>query len=282
MGEYPSVLLVFAAGVLSFLSPCVLPLIPSYLSILGSARLQNANAAQGSPAARRHKFILLGTTLCFVLGFTAVFIVLSVIMSATFLLMGGAARYVRIAAGAIVIVLGLNVLLGFLPFLNYEKRPHITGTLRNPGGANTLKGAGVLTGPVGAFLAGAAFGAGWTPCVGPILAGVLFLAGQGGKAGIAALYLGVYSLGLGFPFLLAAFFFDRFLARAAWFRSRLPLIQKISAALLIVMGILVLTGRFSALNTALQKWQYRYVDWARDKALLFRIAADWLKWLQGL
>jgi len=82
--------------------------------------------------------------------------------------------------------------------------------------------------------------------------------------------------------LLAAVFFDRFLTGAKWFRSHLPLIQKISATLLIIMGLLILTGRFSALNTVLQKWQYQYVDWARDKALPFRIAADWLNWLQGL
>ena len=158
------------------------------------------------------------------------------------------------------------MLFDFLSLLNYEKRFHA----KKPRGF------------AGAFLAGAAFGAGWTPCIGPILTSVLFLAGQSGKAGIAALYLGVYSLGLGVPFLLAAAFFDRFLVSAAWFRRRLPLIQKISGCLLAIMGILILTGRFSALNIALQKWQYRYIIWAADKALPFRLAADWLNWLQGL
>ena len=236
MSDYPSILLVFAAGLLSFLSPCVLPLIPSYLSILGGTffnEKDQADRVKELPRNKRREAILLLTTVCFVLGFTAVFVVLSIIMSATFWLMGGVSAYIRLAAGIIVIVLGLNILFNFIPFLNYEKRLNLTGKYR---------------GFAGAFIAGAAFGAGWTPCIGPILASVLFLAGQSGMAGIAALYLLVYSLGLGLPFLLAAAFFDRFLVSAKWFRSRLPLIQKISGILLVFIGILILTGKFSALS----------------------------------
>jgi cytochrome c-type biogenesis protein len=265
MSEYPSILLTFAAGFLSFFSPCVLPLIPSYLSILGGAGGVAASSTENEPAAGR-RFVLLITTFCFILGFTAVFIVLSIIISATFLLMGGVAKYIRIAAGIIVIVLGLNIIFDFIAFLNYEKRPSI----------NKPRGL------AGAFLAGAAFGAGWTPCIGPILTGVLFLAGQSGKAGIAALYLALYSLGLGLPFLLAAFFFDRRLVTAKWFRDHLPLIKKISGIVLVIMGVLILTGRFSALNIILQKWQYQYIFWAQDKALPFRIIADWLNLIQGI
>ena len=215
--------------------------------------------------ADKKRFNLLITTICFILGFTAVFIILSLIISTTFLLMGGAGKYIRIAAGLIVIILGINYIFDFIAVLNYEKRLHITKS-----GKHGFKGS------ISAFLAGAAFGAGWTPCIGPILTGVLFLAGQSGKAGAAALYLALYSLGLGIPFILAAIFFDRYLVPAKWFREKLPLIKKISGCLLIIIGLLIISNRFSALNIALQKWQYQFIDWAQDKALPFRILADWL------
>lgn len=250
----PSILLVFAAGLLSFFSPCVLPLIPSYLSILGG----------GIPSLEhtdKKRFVLVVTTLFFILGFTVVFIIFSIIISATVLLMGGAGKYIQIIAGIIIIVLGINYIFDFLAILNYEKR------------LQTARPRSLI----GAFLAGAAFGAGWTPCIGPILAGVLFLAGQTGKTGIAALYLAIYSLGLGLPFLLAALFFDRYLVPAKWFREKLPLIKKISGCVLIIIGVLILTNRFSMLNSALLSWQFQYIDWAADKALPFRLFADWLK-----
>ncbi|MCL2270040.1 MAG: cytochrome c biogenesis protein CcdA [Treponema sp.] len=263
MGELPSVVLTFTAGFLSFFSPCVLPLIPSYLSILGGAGgIASLTDGGTEKPSGKNRFILLITTLCFVLGFTAVFIILSIIISTTFLLMGGVGKYIRIVAGIIVIILGVHYFFDFITVLNYEKRLRIT---------NKRKGM------LGAFLAGSAFGAGWTPCIGPILTGVLFLAGQSGKAGIAALYLALYSLGLGLPFLAAALFFDHYFVPSKWFRDKLPLIKKISGCLLIIMGLLIITNRFSALNHALQKWQYQYMYWAEDKALFFRILANWFK-----
>jgi cytochrome c-type biogenesis protein len=263
MIEYPSILLTFAAGFLSFFSPCVLPLIPSYLSIIGSAGGTAVSSIESeSEQVGKKRFILFVTTLCFILGFTVIFIIFSIIVSTTFLLMGGVSMFIQIGAGIIVIVLGLNILFDFLTFLNYEKRFHSS---KKPKGL------------IGAFLAGAAFGAGWTPCIGPILTGVLFLAGQSGKAGVAALYLALYSLGLGIPFLLTAIFFDRYLVPAKWFRNKLPIIKRISAIVLIFMGVLILTGSFSVLNIAMQRWQFQYIYWAEDKALPFRIIANWLK-----
>jgi len=261
MTGYPSILLTFAAGLLSFFSPCVLPLIPSYLSILGGAG-GIAVSSQENENAKKKRFVLLATSLCFVFGFTVIFIILSIIISTTFLLMGGVSKYIRIAAGIIIIILGVNILFDFIAILNYEKRFKIN---------NKPKGL------LGAFFAGAAFGAGWTPCIGPILTGILFLAGQSGKTGIAAVYLALYSLGLGIPFLLAAVFFDRYLVPAKWFKDKLPVIKKISAALLITVGILILTGQFSALNIIIQKNQYQYIYWAEDKAMFFRVIANWLK-----
>ena len=266
MNEYPSILLTLAAGFLSFFSPCVFPLIPSYLGILGAAggtAVRGFNRGESFPADKK-RMVLFTTALFFVLGFTVIFVILSIIVSTTFLLMGGVSTYINIAAGLVIIILGLNVIFDFLSVLNYEKRLQITKKPR---------------GFPGAFFAGASFGAGWTPCIGPILAGVLLLAGQGGEAGIAVLYLLLYSLGLGFPFLIAALFFDRFLVPAKWFREKMPVIKKISGFLLIIMGLLILTGRFSALNAALQRWQYQYIFWAEDKALPFRVLADWLNWI---
>jgi cytochrome c-type biogenesis protein len=161
--------------------------------------------------------------------------------------MGGLSRIINGVAGVAVIILGLNMIFNFLPFLNYEKRVHVT---RRPRGL------------AGGFLAGAAFGAGWTPCVGPILGSILLMAGQSGQMGRAALYLAVYSAGLGLPFLAVALFFDRLLPRAAKLRSHLPLIQRISGILLVFIGSLMLLGRYQALNIFLIKSEYDFVAWA--------------------
>ena len=268
MVEYPSLVLVFIAGLLSFFSPCVLPLIPSFLSVLGGVPVSKEINSE-----KRNRSRLLAAAVSFILGFTAVFIVLSIIISATFFLMGGASKYIRIAAGIIVIILGFNIIFDFLSFLNYEKKLHITGNIHSDSFFRKC---------VRSFLIGAAFAAGWTPCIGPILASVLFLAGESGKAGIAAIYLAVYSFGLGLPFLLAAVFFDRFLVTSKWFRDHMQVIKIASGILLIIIGLLILTGRFSAMNIALQRWQYQYIDWAVDKALPFRVFGSWLEWLQGL
>ena len=264
MTEEISLLLTFAAGLLSFLSPCVLPLVPSYLSILGGVGL----------ASRTH---LIKTATSFVIGFSAVFITLGILVSATFSLMGGVLVYINWAAGIIVIILGLNVIFDFLAFLNYEKRPllqkriHETGRLK-------AKNLGAIP---AAFAAGAAFGAGWTPCIGPILTSILFMAGQSGKTAVAVLYLTVYSSGLALPFLLAAIFFSSFWKHASRLRAHLPLIKRISGILLIIMGLLILTGRYSAMNGLIQKMISSYTDWAQTKAFPFRLFADWLLWLQG-
>jgi len=277
MIEEFSLFLAFAAGLLSFFSPCVLPLIPSYLSILGGIGLSGMGEERGlkklaqARSSGVSKPRLLRSAAGFVLGFSAVFITLGILVSATFFLMGGIMKYINWAAGIIVIVLGLNVLFDFLSFVNYEKRPFLGKVMRAD-----MNGRGAA-----AFIAGAAFGAGWTPCIGPILTTILLMAGQSGKTLLAVFYLAVYSSGLALPFLLAALFFDSFFKHGARLRSALPVIRRISGILLVVIGALILTGRYSALNALIQKQVLGYIVWAETKALPFRLLADALAWIQG-
>jgi len=225
------------AGILSFLSPCVLPLIPSYLCVIG-ATPQGGATPPGTERGKWKPHLLAGTA-SFALGFSAVFITLSIIFAATFSLMGGAARWLGWVSGAVVIVLGLNIIFNFISFLNYEKRPRFAGR-----------------GIVGAFVTGAAFGAGWTPCVGPVLAGVLLMAAQGGIPRAVA-YLACYSAGLALPFLLSSVFFSAFLKASEKIRPRLPVIQKISGALLVALGVLIVTGRYQQISALAARRQIK-------------------------
>ncbi|MDR3200711.1 MAG: cytochrome c biogenesis protein CcdA [Spirochaetales bacterium] len=237
----------FAAGLFSFLSPCVLPLIPSFLSVIGGALTR----PDGSRTPAR--FYLIAATLSFIAGFSCVFVILGILFSGAGILLSGISRIINIAAGAIVIILGLNIIFNFLSFLNYEKRIHLEQK-QERGGAGRIAGA---------FLAGAAFGAGWSPCVGPILGGILLLAG-GNEPARAALYLAVYSGGLGLPFLTAAVFFDGFRARLARMTAWIPLIKTASGVFLILMGIFILLGRFVLLNVFFLKSGYALASWAKS------------------
>jgi cytochrome c-type biogenesis protein len=221
---------------------------------------------------------LVRSATAFVLGFSIVFITMGIIVSTTFFLMGGISMYINWVAGIVVIILGLNVIFDFISFLNYEKRPFLQKRTSALGTHSTQR----LEGIPAAFIAGAAFGTGWTPCIGPILTRILLMAGQGGKTGAAVFYLTVYSAGLALPFILAAVFFDSFLKKAARLRIHLPLIRRISGILLIIIGIMILSGQFSAFNQLTQRFVFSYIEWAETRALPFRLLAHALSWLQGL
>jgi cytochrome c-type biogenesis protein len=266
-----SLLMIFAAGLLSFLSPCVLPLIPSYFSILGGVGLEK-NTDKSPVESHKHRTRLVQTAAAFVFGFSVVFIALGLLVNAAFFFMSGITLYINWAAGIIVIVLGLNIIFDFISFLNYEKRPFFKGFASSPSGFRAIAAAGI---------AGAAFATGWTPCIGPILTGILIMASQSGKTWIAAFYLMVYSAGLGIPFLLTGLFFDLFLKHASWLRSHLPLIRRISGILLICIGIMILTGRYSALNGVIQRLVFAYIDGAETRALPFRLLANGLSWIMS-
>ncbi|MFP4374451.1 MAG: cytochrome c biogenesis CcdA family protein [Spirochaetaceae bacterium] len=235
-----NVFLAVAAGVLSFLSPCVLPLIPSYISFIGGVSLQDL---QGEDPRRAPVVV---RTLAFVLGFSIVFIVLGIVFSGSGSLLGGATRLINYIAGAVVILLGLNVIFDFWKVLNFERRMHVSSAPR---------------GYIGSALVGMAFGAGWTPCIGPILAGILFMAGQTGQVARGALLLGAFSLGLGIPFLLASVFFPAFLRWLQRIKRHLNTIRIASGVFLVGIGVLIAMGRLQTLNgtlisagTSLGRW----------------------------
>ena len=234
--------LAFLAGLLSFLSPCVLPLIPSYLSILGGVGINNPAAEQ---RADRPRFLL--AALGFSLGFSVVFVFVGIVITAAFNFMGGVMRQLTIAGGIVVIVLGLNIVFNFLSFLNYEKRPFFNHRIFRHAAVNSFPRVAA------AFIAGAAFATGWTPCIGPILAGIFFMAGQSGNTAAAVMHLSVYSLGLALPFIAVALFFDTFLKRLPSLRRHMALIQRISGIVLIIIGISILSGHFSAFNILAQR-----------------------------
>jgi cytochrome c-type biogenesis protein len=253
MGVELSVFAAFAAGLLSFLSPCVLPLIPSFLSVLGGLRKkreENENSAAPSPSR-----FFIAASASFIAGFTCVFVILGILFAGAGFLLAGLNRVINISAGVLIIILGLNILFNFLSFLNYEKRFHTASRAR---------------GLFGAFLAGAAFGAGWSPCIGPILGSILLLAGGSGQPGRAALYLAVYSAGLGLPFLAAALFFDNFKARFAALKSWIPALRTLSGLFLVLMGVFILLGRLALLNAFFLKNGYALAAWAESGSLAAR------------
>jgi len=219
----------FAAGLLSFLSPCVLPLVPSYIGFLTGMTLPEMSA-------RRRTALLHG--ICFVAGFSLVFILLGA--SATAL--GRALNYYQIwlqrLGGLLIILFGL-VCLGVFKadFLTQERRVHLE-----------QKPVGYL----GSVLVGMAFGAGWTPCIGPVLGAILGLAATSGEVSRGMLLLAFYSAGLAVPFLVAAVAVESFLGWFQRFRRYMPWVMRLSGALLVFVGILLLSGEFTRLAGWLQ------------------------------
>jgi cytochrome c-type biogenesis protein len=216
----------FLAGLISFVSPCVLPIVPPYMAYLAGLTFDELQSEErGAEATRRLILAAVG----FVLGFTTVFVALG----ATASLIGQSiARYfdvLAIVAGAIIVVMGLHFLGVFRIGLFYrEARVQVN---RKP------------TGAFSAYVMGLAFAFGWTPCVGPVLAAILFVAGAEATAARGAVLLAVYSLGIGLPFLLAAVFATRFLGWAARFKRHMHKVEMAMGAILVVTGILFMTGQ---------------------------------------
>ena len=221
------VLSAFGAGIVSFLSPCVLPLVPGYLSYVAGSSLEDL---RDDPRVRVRAF---GYAVCFVAGFAAVFVALGA--SATLLgeLLLSWRYELSLAAGVLVVLFGLHLAgLSPLQLMQREARFH----LDVPGGK-----------PVGAFLMGIAFAFGWTPCIGPVLGTILTMSATTAALGQGVALLAIYALGLGVPFLLAALFTDGLLRQLKRLSRTGRALQRGAGVLLVVMGGLMVTGRLEAL-----------------------------------
>jgi cytochrome c-type biogenesis protein len=218
----------FTAGLLSFLSPCVLPLVPSYITFITGMSLEDVQHARRS--ALLH-------SLLFVIGFSTIFILLGAGATALGQVLREYETWITRLGGLLVIVFGLYLLGVFnIAAFSQERRLHLAD-----------KPAGYL----GTVLVGIAFGAGWTPCIGPILGSILTVAGSSADFSTGMLHLAVYSLGLAIPFLLAAVALQHFLGFFMRFRSKLIWVQRISGALMILIGLLLITNYFTILATYL-------------------------------
>jgi cytochrome c-type biogenesis protein len=220
------------AGVLSFVSPCVLPLVPPYLGFLAGVSLDQLTGEDDDDgtASRRVFF----SAVFFVLGFSTVFVILGATASFLGQFIRSYLDYFGYIAGALIIVMGLHFLGVFRIGLLYkEARVHVE---KKPAGA------------IGAYAIGLAFGFGWTPCVGPILAAILFVAGTEDTVGQGALLLSAYAIGLGIPFLLAALFAGPFLGFMKRFRKHMGTVEKAMGGVLVLTGILFLSGHMASMS----------------------------------
>lgn len=219
-----SILAALAAGLISFLSPCVLPLVPPYLVYLTGATIDRVNTGEETSASRR---AVMFSALVFVLGFSTVFVALGA--SASYI--GGFIRawsaQLSIVAGVVIIVMGLH-------FLGLTR----IGFLMREGRLTAPKPVGLW----GAYVMGLAFAFGWTPCIGPILAAILSVAASEATVAKGAGLLAVYSAGLGIPFLIAAFMVEQFSSVLARMKKHLLTVERVMGVLLVLTGIAFLTG----------------------------------------
>lgn len=231
--SYPAAVL---AGILSFLSPCVLPLVPPYLCFLAGVTLDQITGAHAVKGVGRRVMV---TAIAFVLGFSTVFVALGASASVVSQLIAANATWLARVAGVIIIVFGIHFTgLVRIPLLYREAR---------------IDAGGAAGGIVGAYLVGLAFAFGWTPCIGPVLATILSLAATKEQAWEGAALLAAYALGIGIPFLAAALFVRPFLGLMKRLRGYLHAVEIATGVLLIATGVLMLLGSFQEIGL----WLYR-------------------------
>ncbi len=226
----------FIAGIISFLSPCILPIIPPYICFLAGMSLEQVTGQEHTKGAGRRIMV---AAFAFVIGFGTVFILLGA--SASFLGQALVDYFdiLKYVAGAIIILMGLHF-LGIFKIAMLYKQAKIE-VQKKPAGI------------IGSYLVGLAFAFGWTPCVGPILASILFVAGAEDSAMKGALLLGAYAAGIGIPFLLAAAFAGPFVKFMQKFSKHMATVEKIMGAMLVITGLLIMTGYMQEVGFFLQR-----------------------------
>lgn len=227
-----SLSIIFGAGVLSFLSPCVLPLVPPYLTYMSGASFEQLKTDGAKTGVLWRRSVL--TSLFFILGFSVVFITLGATATAFGQVFRQILPILTPVAGLLIIGMGLHFLGVFrIGLLDRQLRHH---------------GPGIVSGPIGGFGLGLAFAIGWTPCIGPVLAAILSIAAAQDTAAEGAGMLAIYSAGLGVPFLLAGLAIGPFLSFFDRFKKHLGIVEKIMGGLLVITGVMFLTGRFTRLS----------------------------------
>ncbi|AIG80419.1 Hypothetical protein AJAP_38160 [Amycolatopsis japonica] len=236
MELYASLSLAIVAGIISCTSPCVLPLLPGYVSYMSGVGRSSVDGPTMTLSKRR----VAVASLLFILGFTVVFVALGMTASALGLALAQQKQTLTVIGGILVIVMGF-LMLGVvrIPLLYREFRFDL----------HRVRG-----GPAGAVVLGVAFGLGWTPCVGPVLASILATAASTATVGTGALLLFAYSVGLGVPFLLVAFGVARGQRGLGWLRKHTRKIEVVGGVLLMAMGIAMLTGGWTLLMSQMLAW----------------------------
>lgn len=221
----------FVAGIVSFISPCVLPLVPPYLCYMAGVSVSDLSADERPPLVSAR---LVTTSIAFVIGFATVFVALGASASYIGSFVETYLRELGYVAGVIIILFGLHFLGIFrISMLYREARFQVKNK---------------PMGLVGAYIMGLAFAFGWTPCVGPVLAAILFVAGQEAEVYRGALLLFSYAMGIGIPFIIAAMFAGAFMRFLAKFRTHMGVVEKVMGAMLVITGILFLTGSMQTMG----------------------------------
>jgi cytochrome c-type biogenesis protein len=241
MDQHVTLLAALAAGFLSFVSPCVLPLIPGYVSFVSGVSLEEMRGESAARASRTQVFL---TSLAFVVGFSIVFVALGASATAIGKFLLAQLPLLSKIAGVVLIVFGLHTMGVFrLAFLETEKRMQAQ---RKPAG------------PLGAMVVGIAFAFGWTPCIGPILSAILMIAAAKNSISEGVVLLAVYSLGLGIPFLLTSLAINQFFSATTRIRKHYHAIEVASGVLLVAIGLLIFTGQLTIITRYLEPYLPTY------------------------